>query len=180
MNYSLKTIQQEFSEGKHMDFLFFWGHQPKKDGSISKSCFSQWWIAPFTHEGIEYKTAEHFMMAGKAKLFGDKEMEEQIIQTNSPREAKALGRKVRNFDNATWQENCYQIVKKANILKFSQNEALKSFLLQTESKILVEASPVDPIWGIGMAEDNTEVNNPMHWKGKNLLGFILMEIRDEL
>ena len=180
MKYTINQVIESFNKGEEIDNLFFWGHQPKKDGSLSKSCFSQWWLIPFSHDGIEYKSAEHFMMAEKARLFGDEEIRIQIIHSESPKKAKSLGRQVKNFDYSLWEENKYQIVKKANHLKFSQNEALKIFLKQTENKTIVEASPVDPVWGIGLAEDNPDVNNPNLWKGKNLLGFILMEIRDML
>ena len=180
MKYSIQQLINKQEKGEQMEFLFFWGHQPKKDGSTSKSCFSQWWVAPIVEDEIEYKTAEHFMMAGKANLFGDKEMASLIIQAETPKKAKALGRKVRNFDFAKWEENKFDIVMQANKLKFSQNEDLKEFLKQSHPKTLVEASPVDPIWGIGMAEDNPDAHHPAMWKGKNLLGFILMEIRDEI
>jgi len=178
MKYSRANTIESFNSGEDLDFIFFWGHQPKKDESIAKSCFSQWWPARFSHEGVEYKSAEHFMMAEKARLFGDEDIRNQIIRSKSPKEAKNLGRKVRGFDNTLWEENKYQIVKKANQLKFLQNEELKTFLKQTKNKTIVEASPVDPIWGIGMAEDNPDAINPNNWKGENLLGYILMEIRD--
>lgn len=180
MKYSRANTIELFNQGKEMDFLFFWGHQPKKDGSISKSCFSQWWMSKFSHEGIEYNSSEHFMMAEKAKLFGDEEIRAQIIKSKLPKEAKNLGRKVRGFDNALWEENKYQIVKKANQLKFSQNEEIYSYLKQTKDKTIVEASPVDPIWGIGLAEDNPDALDPNKWKGENLLGYILMEVRDNI
>jgi len=180
MKYTINQAIESYNKGEEIEYLFFWGHQPKKDGSISKSCFSQWWPATFSKDEIEYKSAEHFMMAEKAILFGDEEIRKQIINCESPKKAKSLGRKVKNFDHSKWEENKYQIVKIANELKFTQNEALKTFLIQTENKTIVEASPVDPIWGIGLAEDNPDINNPNLWKGENLLGFILMEIRDTI
>ena len=120
------------------------------------------------------------MMAKKAELFKDDEVLEKIIQCNSPAEAKKLGREVKNYDDKLWLENRYEIVKQGNFYKFSQNLDLKNFLLNTKDRVLVEASPVDPIWGIGMAEDHKDVLNPEKWKGLNLLGFALMEVRDEL
>jgi ribA/ribD-fused uncharacterized protein len=177
MKYSIEKLTTEKQENK---FLFFWGHQPNKDGSISKTCFSQWWLSSFDVDGITYKTAEHWMMAKKALLFNDKEIFEKIIQAKSPAEAKKLGREVKNYDDKLWLANRYQIVKEGNYHKFSQNAELATFLLNTKERILVEASPVDPIWGIGMAADNKEVNNPEKWQGLNLLGFALMEVRDEL
>lgn len=174
MNYTIDTIEPQNG------YLFFWGHQPSKDGKITKTCFSQWWISNFECEGIEYKTAEHWMMAEKARLFNDLEVLQEILNVNSPADAKKLGRKVANYNEEKWLEKRYEIVKKGNFLKFSQNEELKAFLLSTTNEIIVEASPVDSIWGIGMASDHPDVNNPSKWKGLNLLGFALMEVRDEL
>ena len=177
MKYSLEKLMAQNSENK---YVFFWGHQPSKDGTITKTCFSQWWISPFVVEGITYKTAEHWMMAKKAELFNDQEILEKIIQANSPAQAKKLGREVRNYVDSLWLENRYEIVKQGNFHKFSQNPDLKEFLINTKERILVEASPVDSIWGIGMATDHKDINNPEKWRGLNLLGFALMEVRDEL
>ncbi|KQX13030.1 NADAR family protein [Flavobacterium sp. Root420] len=174
MKYKIEDIAPESK------FLFFWGHQPNKDGSISKTCFSQWWLSSFEVEGITYKTAEHWMMAKKAALFNDNEVLEKIIESNSPAEAKKLGREVKNYDDKLWLANRFEIVKQGNYHKFSQNADLKEFLINTNDRVLVEASPVDPIWGIGMASDDKDVMNPEKWKGLNLLGFALMEVRDEL
>ncbi|WP_235972774.1 ADP-ribosylglycohydrolase family protein [Pedobacter ghigonis] len=162
------------------EFLFFWGHQRSKDGSVVKTCMSQWWPAPFIENHITYQTAEHYMMAKKALLFNDQQVFEKILTKESPKDVKDLGRQIQNFDADIWDVHKFDIVKQANLLKFSQNEALKSFLLQTKSKILVEASPVDAIWGIGLAEDNANALIPKNWKGLNLLGFALMEVRDEI
>ncbi|MGQ3133251.1 MAG: NADAR family protein [Flavobacteriales bacterium] len=162
------------------DFLFFWGHQPSRDGSIIKTCMSQWWPADFTENDIVYKTAEHYMMAHKALLFGDHDIFSRIIHKDSPKDVKDLGRQVRDFDAQLWDSHKFEIVKQGNFLKFSQNENLKNFLLQTKNKILAEASPVDPIWGIGLAEDNSKAYHAAEWRGENLLGFALMEVRDKL
>ena len=174
MKYNIDTIAPESK------FLFFWGHQPSKDGTITKTCFSQWWLSSFKVNGMTYKTAEHWMMAKKAELFNDNEVLDKIIKANSPAEAKKLGRQVKNYDDAIWLENRFEIVKEGNYHKFSQNPDLKAFLLNTDERVIVEASPVDPIWGIGMAGDHKDVLNPAKWKGLNLLGFALMEVRDEL
>lgn len=175
----MKCAIDKLSE-KQNDFLFFWGHQPSKDGTITKICFSQWWMSSFKVDGIEYKSAEHFMMAKKAELFEDFEIMNQIIKANSPVDVKKLGREVKNYNDAIWLENRYEIVKTGNFYKFSQNPELHKFLLSTGEKVLVEASPVDAIWGIGLASDHKNANNPKEWKGLNLLGFALMEVRDEL
>lgn len=176
----MKYIIELLIQQTPADYLFFWGHQPSKDGSIIKTCMSQWWVAPFTENGMTYRTAEHYMMAHKALLFGDRETAERIIKKESPKDVKDLGRQVKNFDPEQWDKHKYEIVRQGNLLKFSQNEALKQFLIQTKNKVLVEASPVDPIWGIGLAEDHEHANNPAEWRGENLLGFALMEVRDYL
>ena len=171
------TIENIAAESK---FLFFWGHQPNEDGSISKTCFSQWWLSSFEVDNVTYKTAEHWMMAKKAELFKDHAVLEKILQAKSPAEAKKLGRQVMNYHENLWLAARFEIVKEGNHHKFSQNPELKTFLLNTKNRILVEASPVDAIWGIGMAGDHKDVMNPEKWRGLNLLGFALMEVRDEL
>jgi len=180
MKYSRQQLITEFEQKKRIKHLFFWGHTPNKDGSVGKSCFSQWWVAPFTVEGIIYKTAEHWMMAEKARLFNDEKQLEEIITCNSPAEAKQWGRKVIGFTPKKWNAHKYEIVKRGNIYKFSQHPELKTFLLNTKNRILVEASPRDRIWGIGMGASNEKAENPILWRGENLLGFALMEVRDEL
>jgi ribA/ribD-fused uncharacterized protein len=174
MKYNIENINP------NNKFLFFWGHQPSKDGIITKTCFSQWWESAFVVEEIEYNSAEHWMMAKKALLFNDETIFKKIIEVKSPAEAKKLGREVQNYNDEIWLENRYQIVKEGNLHKFSQHQDLKEFLLNTKDRILVEASPVDAIWGIGMASDHQDINNPKKWSGLNLLGFALMEVRDEL
>ena len=171
------TIENIAAESK---FLFFWGHQPNEDGSISKTCFSQWWLSSFEVDNVTYKTAEHWMMAKKAELFKDHAVLEKILQAKSPAEAKKLGRQVMNYHENLWLAARFEIVKEGNNHKFSQNPELKTFLLNTKNRVLVEASPVDAIWGIGMAGDHKDVLNPEKWRGLNLLGFALMEVRDEL
>ena len=180
MKYDLNWLIEKYNNGERLKYLFFWGHQPRKDGSIGDSCFSQWWQSAFTVDGTEYKTAEHWMMAQKARLFNDEETLAKIIAAKTPAEAKKLGRAVRNFNPAQWDAHKYAFVKIGNVHKFSQHADLKAYLLTTGDLVIVEASPVDNIWGIGMAKDNPDVQNPAKWKGENLLGFALMEVRDEL
>jgi len=168
------------AQGHKIDCLFFWGHQVPKDGSIGKSCFSQWYEAPFTVGGVTYRTAEHFMMAGKARLFGDAATCEKIIAARTPGEAKKLGRQIGNFNEAAWLEARFDLVTRGNVAKFSQNAALGAYLLGTGRQVLVEASPVDAIWGIGLAATDAAAQDPRTWKGLNLLGYALMAARDEL
>ena len=174
----LKT--EDLGDGSGLDFVFFWGHQPPKDGVVGPSCMSQWWPAPFSVDGIAYPTAEHFMMAGKARLFGDVEVEERVLAASTPKQAKALGREVRPFDGARWEEARMEIVVRGNLAKFEQNPQLRRYLEGTGDAVLVEASPVDRIWGIGLAEDDPRARRPREWRGLNLLGFALMDVRERL
>jgi ribA/ribD-fused uncharacterized protein len=180
MIYSLEALRKEYQRGNIYKYLFFWGHTPPPDGSINQSCLSQWWMQPFKIEKIVYSCAEQYMMAEKARLFQDDEMLSKIMDARNPKTMKAYGRSVQNFNKPLWENNCRQIVKRANKAKFSQNQELLSYLLETRTRILVEASPRDRIWGIGMGKNNPDVENPMKWRGSNLLGFILTEVRDEL
>jgi hypothetical protein len=150
-------------------FVFFWNGWP-----------SQWHPADFTIDGVAYTCAEQFMMAEKARLFGDDEVLRQILATASPREQKALGRNVRGFEEERWTAACREVVYRGNVGKFSQNADLKALLLATGDKTLVEASPTDRIWGIGLAADDRRATDRSAWRGKNWLGEALMRVRAEL
>ncbi|MDQ9009358.1 NADAR family protein [Acinetobacter gerneri] len=176
----LENLQEMVKHGQHFKYLFFWGHTPKQENAADKSCLSQWYPSAFNVDGIDYPTAEHYMMAQKAKLFQDHEIFQQIVSVKTPGEVKALGRKVKNYDEEIWQAHRFNIVVEGNRAKFSQNSGLKQFLQSTQNRILVEASPVDNIWGIGLAEDHLDATNPESWQGLNLLGFALMEARQQL
>lgn len=104
----------------------------------------------------------------------------KILSCNKPGEAKELGRKVRNFDPGIWDSDSFALVVEGNFHKFSQHAALREYLLQTGERVIVEASPVDTIWGIELASDSKDAEHPGRWKGKNLLGFALMEVRERL
>jgi ribA/ribD-fused uncharacterized protein len=176
-----ETLISDIQNGLSPKWLFFWGHTPSKDGSLTKSCFSQWWDGhPFLIEDVRYATAEHFMMAEKARLFGDAATLAEILEAKSPALAKKLGRKVPGFEEPVWLQARWNIVVRGNQAKFSQHPELKSFLLQTGDRILVEASPFDRIWGIGMAATHVDAEYPTKWKGLNLLGFSLMAVRELL
>lgn len=169
---------ERFNKGEHLDYVFFWGHHKPKDNRVTKSCFSQWYDCRFTVDGVEYCTAEQFMMAQKAVLFGDEKVKAEIMAADNPKEYKALGRKISGFKQEIWDKNCCDIVIRGNVAKFSQNNELREFLLNTGTRVLVEASPYDKIWGIGMGADDTRCENPSLWNGTNFLGFCLMEARD--
>ena len=175
----LNDLIQQVQQGRPFKYLYFWGHTPKQNNHADKSCFSQWFSSPFKQEGVEYLTAEHYMMAQKAKLFNDDEIFQQILKVTHPNEAKQLGRKVQHYEEQLWQEKRFEIVVQANLAKFSQHPELRDFLLTTHDRILVEASPVDQIWGIGMAQDHEHIQDPNLWQGLNLLGFALMQVRSQ-
>lgn len=176
--FSLEQLKAEVANSKEFEYLFFWGHHPKKE--ICKSCFSQWWKDTFRVDIHNYCCMEQYMMAEKARLFEDKEIRQQILNETEPKAIKELGRKIHHFNQDIWDKYKYSIVINGNYAKFIQNEELLNFLLSTGDKVLVEASPYDTIWGIGMQEADTQIHNPWLWKGENLLGFALMEVRNEL
>lgn len=178
--YSKEWIKKALSERKKLNYTLFWGHQPSSDGSVTKSCFSQWWKENFWSVANTYCCMEQFMMANKAKLFGDEAIRKQILDSNNPKQIKALGRNVKNFNEMVWNEVKYSIVLNGNYLKFTQNRELRDFLLSTGNNIIAEASPYDGIWGIKMSQTNENIFNPLKWRGENLLGFALMEVRDEI
>lgn len=167
-------------DGGQPKYLMFWGHQPPPGGGVGKGCFSQWWPSAFTVDGETYASAEHFMMAAKARLFGDAETAGRILDAPHPRAAKTLGRQVRGFDEQRWAERRFDLVVTGNQAKFGQHPELRDFLLGTGSRVLVEASPVDRVWGTGLAADHEHSGSPEHWPGLNLLGFALMEVRSRL
>ncbi|MFA8300985.1 MAG: NADAR family protein [Hyphomicrobiales bacterium] len=174
------TIEKIIENKEIQEFLFFWGHTEKEKGIAGKHYLSQWWPSAFVVDNIEYKTAEHWMMARKAHLFGDMKMFNEITQCEDPKNVKALGRKIKGFEEELWVKHRYEIVKEGNFHKFNQSEKLRNFLLSTDDKVLVEASPFDKIWGIGMSVNDSNIISPDKWRGLNLLGFALMEVRDQL
>jgi ribA/ribD-fused uncharacterized protein len=166
---NIKELRKKIEAGEKFEYEFFW-----------KGPFSQWDRKGFKVDGVFYKTAEHWMMAEKARIFGDKESWKNIVAANHPSDAKGLGRKVKNFNEEKWINERYNVVFSGNVYKFSQDEKYKSILMKTGDKILVEASPVDKIWGIGLAEDNPNAKDPMKWNGLNILGFVLTSVREHL
>ncbi|MFC9301253.1 NADAR family protein [Streptomyces albidoflavus] len=166
--------------GGTVKYLPFWGHTPRRDGQLGASCLSQWWPSPFTVAGIRYETAEHWMMAGKARLFGDAKAERRALDAATPAEAKIAGRLVQGFDEAVWNEARFALVTEGSTHKFASDPALRAFLVGTGERVLVEASPLDRIWGVGLARDDERIGDPGRWRGLNLLGFALMGARDRL
>ncbi|MGN1411975.1 MAG: NADAR family protein [Oscillospiraceae bacterium] len=178
--FDIEKLISLYDDNEKLKYLFFWGHRPNKDGSISKTCLSQWFDCSFTIDGFTYHTAEQYMMCQKAKLFDDEDIFKRILQANHPSEFKNLGRLVKNFNPTIWEKHRFQIVVDGNMAKFSQNPDLKEFLISTGDRVLVEASPYDKIWGIGLSANASNIENPHIWKGINLLGFALMKVREQL
>lgn len=144
------------------------------------SPFSQWYPSTFTVDGRTFNCAEQFMMFGKASLFGDDAVAAEVMAAVHPREHKALGRKVKGYDEETWRAHREEIVMRGNHAKFTQDARLLELLLATHPTTLVEASPFDRIWGVGLSEDNPLIQDPSTWRGQNLLGKILTNLRESL
>lgn len=150
-------------------FTFFWNGP-----------FSQWHPCKFKVHEHEFNCAEQFMMASKASFFGDQESYEKIMASKNPKEQKQLGRKVKDFIAAEWDEVAKSVVRKGNYAKFMQNPDLLEKLLETKGTTLVEASPYDKIWGIGLSEADERCLDRNQWKGTNWLGEVLTFVRDRI
>lgn len=142
--------------------------------------FSQWAEYPMTVNDVNFSCCEQYMMAMKARVFGDDETCEAIMAEPDPAKQKALGKTVRNFDQAKWDAVKEDIVYKGNYAKFTSYPHLALKLAATKGKIIVEASPTDQIWGIGLKESDPRATNPDKWRGQNLLGKAIMRVRDKM
>ena len=173
----LDSLLAALASGRRFQYRPFWGHKGRADGTLTDAVFSQWWPSPFEVDHQRYVTAEQFMMAGKARAFGDDEALARILAQPDPAACKALGRAVRRFDAATWATVRFDLVTRGNVAKFGQDPALRGHLLATGDAILVEASPTDRIWGIGLGRNDPRAADPATWRGRNLLGFALVRAR---
>lgn len=162
------------------EFFHFWGHTAKGTSPVGPWVLSQWWPASFVVDRMTYFHAEGFMMAAKARLFGDDSALKSVLTEENPAVAKKLGRTVANFEEHVWAAHRYQFVVDGNVAKFSRSPLLQGYLMSTAPKVLVEASPRDRIWGIGMGANNPKAAVPSEWRGANLLGFALVEVRERL
>ncbi len=152
------------------DLYLFWRHQ-----------FGQWTKRDMIDiDGAVYNCCEQFMMAKKALLFNDQVTLAKIMATDSAKEQQALGREVKNFNAKRWDKNKYGIVWFANYLKFTQHTDLAERLLATENKTLAEASPSALVRGIGFEAEDEQALNQESWQGQNLLGKVLMSVREAL
>lgn len=173
---SREALADAVRRGHHPTFLVFpdWGGVPPL------GWLSPWIPTPFVDRGLTFISAEHRMMHGKAELFGDRETAEKILRARLPMQARDLGRQVQGFTEATWQEQREAVIFEANLAKFSALPDLKSFLLSTGSAVLVQASPLDKVWGSGLDLADPMLPDPKRWPGMNLVGFSLMRVRERL
>lgn len=151
-------------------YTFFW-----------KDKIGQWNLTDFKdNQNIIYSSAEQYMMAKKALLFNDEEIYQNIMSEKSPKIIQELGRKIKNFDQKTWDAHAQIIVYQGNYFKFTQNKELYGLLKSTGETILVEASPFDLIWGVGLSVEDEKIFDDLNWRGKNLLGYLLTFLRDNI
>ncbi len=162
-------MMRKAKEAKREKFTFFWA-----------GTFSQWATSPFKIDGVAFNTCEQYMMYKKALLFHDYTQAERIMGTSNPRSQKQLGREVNGFQKDRWERYCKGYFFDANYAKFTQNPKMLQELLETEGTSLVEASPKDNIWGIGLAEDDPKAQNRDTWEGTNWLGEVLNAVRKEI
>ena len=179
MKYDIEKIKEIIRSKPDTAIIYFWGHTPNPK-KMTAACFSQWYDCYFEVDGIQYHTTEQYMMASKARLFGDEEVLQEIMESYHPHDYKKLGRKVRGFVTEPWDAKKYDIVVEGNKAKFEQNADIREFLLSTGDAILAEASPYDKIWGIGLDRETALKGSFDQWQGENLLGCALMEVREWL
>jgi len=141
---------------------------------------SNWYLSEFTVDGVRFSSVEQYMMYQKAVLFNDRVTAGRILKTADPAEIKALGRAVSGYRDGSWAAVRKEVVKKAVFAKFSQNALLKTWLLNTDNQLLAECAVRDHVWGTGTSIFSSDSDHPERWKGQNLLGTVLMEVRDEL
>ncbi len=151
-------------------FVFFYNNTPYSNFHKSK----------FIVDNIEFCCGEQWIMYQKAILFNDTEIANEILKANNPGKIKSLGRKVSNFDEDIWNKHRETKTFIGLLEKFKQDERLKKLLIDTGNRELVEASPTDRIWGIGLSENDQRIYDKSKWLGRNILGKILMKVRSHL
>lgn len=157
---------------KYENFTFFY---------TRKHPFSNLHPAKFkATDGLYYSCLEQYIMAEKARLFGDQRIRNAILSSEDPYEHKRLGRKVKGFDQEIWERTRIDIVYRGAYLKFTQNPKMLLKLIETKGTLLAEASPTDLVWGVGLSEDDPRILDQKNWTGKNLLGETLTRLRDYL
>ncbi len=151
-------------------------HNPnEKNGYLSN-----WYKSDFIAEGKTFSSMEQYMMYKKAMTFKDKEIADKILKTDDVAKIKALGREVHNYNDTVWNGVRQIIVYNGLLEKFSQNSELRKELKDTNDSILAECAVKDRIWGIGLSMTDPARFNMSKWKGQNLLGFSLMQVRNQI
>lgn len=180
--YDMKWLLNKANKNTDIDFLFFWGHQPKADGSLTEVCLSPWYDNnnSFEVDGIKYRTSEQWLKSEKARLFDDEEMVYRIRKAKTAAKAEKLGRLVQPYDEKKWFKHARDLFVQGNLEKFRQNPELKQFLLDTGDRVIAESTPLDELWGIGFPRTSPKAKQPQLWTGTNWSGFGLMEVRDLL
>lgn len=201
MKYSTNWLKNEMSKGQSINFIGFWG-EDNLNGEFSNFYLSEFKDTIFNGDAYTFSCSEQYFMYQKAMTFGSMDIALDILELtkdssgkyvsknasgkpeNTAYGFKKLGRRVKNFKEDVWDSKREQVMLDALTLKFSQNELLKKKLLDTDSSVLVEASPYDAVWGVKLATKDKQ-NKPLNewrnvykWRGQNLLGFCLMEVRD--
>lgn len=185
--YNINWLIDEISSGQKHSFVTFW----QADEGVENRIFSQWYPHQFSVNGRIYETAEQYMMSEKSLLFDDLDSYKAIMNESNPKICKQLGRKVQNFDSNIWNKSFREIIWHGNLGKLQGDIAFVNALLSTGDAVLVEASPVDDIYGAGLDKanllnpDGTLKVLPQDWhiegetkQAENNLGFVLMGLRD--
>jgi len=153
-----------------------------------KNYLSNWYKSPFHFKTLTkpiivgklllFDCGEQYMMWRKAVLFEDFEIATKILMSSNPKEQKTLGRQVRNYNDKIWADQRFDIMVEGLSCKFRENKLIRNKLILTGKKILVEANPYDTIWGVGLSEDDDAILDEKNWRGQNLLGKVLMKVRE--
>lgn len=167
-------VEGSLDEYKKNGFVCFW--KPDEENGF----LGNWYESPFSLQGHQFRFQESYMMWSKAMLMGDEEVAAKILSEDIPARVKKLGQSVKPWDEDKWIANRCKIMYEGCMEKFKTHADLKAKLLATGDAILVEASPMDKIWGVGLAANNKDVRNVAKWKGLNLLGRVLMKVREDI
>jgi ribA/ribD-fused uncharacterized protein len=199
MKLSKNKTKTKIKSDELPDFITFW--RPRDQNAV----YGQWYLSDFVLNdnaldmlpqemkelnifisrpdiinnlmNITCNCAEQFMMLGKALLFKDNIVAKLIVKERNPMKHKSLGRKVKKFNDDLWNEFADDIVILGNYLKFTQDEQANDLILESADAVLIEGSPMDRIWGVGLKFDDPKILDETQWKGQNKLGECLMKVR---
>ncbi len=151
-------------------------HNPEEEYGF----LSNWYLSEFRFGGITFSSMEQYMMYQKAILFGDTKIAGKILETSDVAEIKALGRAVAQYVDSVWAGRRQIIVYRGLTEKFRQNPDLRNRLVATGEAVLAECAVKDRIWGLGLSMNDGRRFDMSEWQGQNLLGYALMEVRQNL